>query len=363
MDKFYRNWGGNAGRGANPLARQAAMLVEETRVLASSWLDAHEVVFSPSATIALNVVLTGASLRPGDVVYLTPFEHNSVLRPVEHLRQRMGIEVRLIPFNRQSLQCDLEKTHSLFQVEPPTLLCITQTSNVLGVLLPVDDLIAIAREDNREVITIVDGSQGAGLYPLQMSGIDALIFSGHKSLYGPYGASGIAFGRDWRPEPLIYGGTGTQSESLDMPTSGSSRYEAGSQNILALAGLNAALKWLIKQGCENLSMHIRSLTYELQETLRDIPSINVFAPSDNNSQVGIVSFTVGTVSPQAIEMALGAEGIAVRAGLHCAPWLHHFIATLEQGGTVRASIGYFNSADDVKNLGASLAKIVKNLVN
>ncbi|MBA3871693.1 MAG: aminotransferase class V-fold PLP-dependent enzyme, partial [Anaerolineae bacterium] len=231
MDDFYRNYGGNAGRGANPLARKSGYLVAETRELLKVWLDAPDVVISASSTIALNTVIMGARLRAGDTVYVSPFEHNSILRPLAHLRKTIGIEISILPFDKQTFECNLNKVRQIFKVDPPTMLCISQVSNVFGAILPVDELTKIAKQVSPQCVTLVDGTQAAGLKRLEMSHIDALVFSAHKSFYGPFGVAGIAFGTDWRPLPLIYGGTGTQSESVDMPVDGHARYEAGSHNI------------------------------------------------------------------------------------------------------------------------------------
>ncbi|MDX2076626.1 MAG: aminotransferase class V-fold PLP-dependent enzyme, partial [bacterium] len=190
----------------------------------------------------------------------------------------------------------------------------------------------------------VDGSQMAGLKLMDMNRVDALIFSGHKSLYGPFGVAGIAFGTAWRPLPILYGGTGTQSESLDMPTEGHSRYEAGSHNISAIAGLNASLKWLHETGRDVINTHTDALTNQLVSELQGIAGVRVFVPRQHTS---IVSLTVDGVAPQAVEATLGAQNIALRAGLHCAPWAHEWAGTLRSGGTVRVSVGYFNKKENL----------------
>ncbi len=355
MDSFYRNYGGNAGRGANPLARRAASLVNETRERLKVWLNAPDVVFLPSATVALNTVILGARLRAGDVVYVTPFEHNSVLRPLEHLRKTIGIEVRVLPHDRQTFECKLDEVKALFKVEPPAMLCVTQVSNVFGSVSPVDDLSALAKRIAPTVITLVDGAQSAGLKLLDMSRIDALVFSGHKSLYGPYGIAGIAFGTNWRPQPLLYGGTGTQSESLEMPTDGTSRYEAGSHNISAIAGLHGAIGWLEQTSRDAINTNADNLSAYLCEELSKLPNVQVHVPRNQSS---IVSFTVNGISPQSVETALGAQNIAVRAGLHCAPWAHQWRQTIALGGSVRISTSITNSDKDVSILLDSLKGIL-----
>ncbi|GIK64259.1 MAG: cysteine desulfurase [Chloroflexota bacterium] len=348
MDYFYRNYGGNAGRGANPLARKSAILLEETRNLLINWLDVNDAVFASSATAALNTVIFGARLRSGDIVYLSPFEHNSILRPLEHLRKKIGIELHTLSFNRNTFECNLEEVKAQFQIATPAMICISQVSNVFGFILPVDEILTLARRANPRVVTIVDGSQVGGLKPVNTSLIDAFIFSGHKSLYGPYGVAGIGFSTDWRPEPLIYGGTGTQSESIDMPTDIHSRLEAGSQNIAAIAGLHAALQWLYGIGKETINQHVDNLTIELLNCLPHISSPRIYVPQNLAHHTSIVSFNIEGVAPQVLENALGARNIAVRAGLHCAPWAHRFIGTDKKGGTTRLSIGYFNQIFEIE---------------
>ena len=358
MDAFYRRHGGNAGRGSNPLARKSAALLDETRLLVAQWLDAPDVVFAASATIALNTVILGAGLRAGDIVYATPFEHNSVLRPLEYLRQSRGIDLRVLPFDKLTFACDVDAIEQHFQLDKPALVCLTQVSNVTGYMPPVERIFQAARAANPAVITLVDGAQAAGLIPVDMSLTDALVFSGHKSLYGPYGIAGIAFGSDWRPQPLLYGGTGTVSESIEMPAAGPSRFEAGSHNVSALAGLNAAVKWLNATGRDAVHTKIADLTSRLVRALAALPGVELLLPADMSQHHGVVSFAVDGVAPQALETVLGARDIAVRAGLHCAPWAHEFMGTLARGGTVRVSLGYFNVEDDVETLQRLLRDVV-----
>ncbi len=354
-NNFYAHFGGNAGRGGNPLARASTRMLTETRELLAEWLDApsiDKIIFTASATHALNQAIFGATVRPGDIIYVTPFEHNSVLRPVEHLRQTKGVQVRQIPFVRRTYQCQLDKLAAAFQTEPPTMVCVTQASNACGVMPPVQEIAKLAKRVNPQVIIIVDGSQTAGLYSLDLQSgfIDAFIFSGHKSLYGPYGIAGIVLGSAWRPNPLLFGGTGTFSESIEMPTDLPSAYEAGSHNIWAIAGLHAALEWLQSIGREAIIKHTARLSRQLQINLADLPGVEVHSPPKDVPWCGILSFTIEDMKPQAIESALGAKGIAVRAGLHCAPWAHRWLGTLDAGGTVRVSCGYFSEFEDINSI-------------
>ncbi|MGC8960077.1 MAG: aminotransferase class V-fold PLP-dependent enzyme [Chloroflexia bacterium] len=356
-DAFYRAYGGNAGRGANPLADRCAHLLEETRALLADWLGApapERVILAPSATVALNMALLGADLRPGDAVYVTPFEHNSVLRPVEHLRQSRGVRVEEIPFDRRTWACDLARLTAAFQADPPVLVCVTQASNVCGLMPPVVEIARRAKAANPRAVVVVDGAQTAGLYPLPLGDglIDALVFSGHKSLYGPYGIAGLVLASEWRPAPILFGGTGTFSESVAMPTELPSAYEVGSPNIWAVAGLRAALEWLRETGREAIVAHTLRLARALRERLSALPGVTVYAPPQGTGAAwcGILAFTVEGSPPQALEAALGARGVAVRAGLHCAPWAHRWLGTLAEGGTVRVSVGWFNRAEEIEVL-------------
>ena len=362
-DEFYRRYGGNAGRGANPLARKSAELIAETRAMLADWLGApspERVIFTPSATIALNLAILGTKLRSGDVVYVTPFEHNSVLRPLEHLRQTVGVVVQEMPFDRHTMTCQLDRLTAQFRADPPSLVCMTQASNVCGVMPPVVEIAQLAKEINPAVIVVVDGAQVAGLYPLPLGDglIDTYIFSGHKSLYGPYGVAGLVLTSDWQPAPILFGGTGTFSESVQMPTDLPSAYEPGSHNVWAIAGLKAALEWLRETGREAMVAHTLELAEQLQDELERLPSIRVYAPPKGEPWCGIVSFTVEGVRPQAIEAALGARGIAVRAGLHCAPWAHRWLETMEGGGAVRVSVSSFSFVEDI----AALLKCVSLVI-
>jgi len=354
-DAFYREWGGNAGRGANPLAKRGAQLIAETRAALAEWLGApapERVIFTPSATIALNLVILGAGLGPGDVVYVTPFEHNSVLRPVEHLCRTSGVQVREIPFDRHTYACQLNRLEAMFWAEPPSLVAVTHASNVCGVMPPVVEIARLARESNPNAVVVVDGAQVAGLYPLPLRDglIDAYVFSGHKSLYGPYGVAGFLLVSDRRPEPILFGGTGTVSESTIMPEELPSAYEPGSHNVWAIAGLKAALAWLWETGREAIVAHTLEMAEHLHHELMKQPDVQIYVPPRGASWCGIVSFTVKGVRPQAIEAALGAKGIAVRAGLHCAPWAHRWLGTIVYGGTVRVSVGQFNATDNIIRL-------------
>ncbi|RME80926.1 MAG: aminotransferase class V-fold PLP-dependent enzyme, partial [Caldilineae bacterium] len=163
---------------------------------------------------------------------------------------------------------------------------------------------------------------------------------------------------DWRPQPILFGGTGTVSESVAMPEALPSAYEPGSHNIWAIAGLKAALEWLRETGREAIVAHTTELADRLRDELAALSGVTVHTPPPGTPWCGIVSFTIEGVRSQAIEAALGAQGIAVRAGLHCAPWTHRWLGTLERGGTVRVSVGWFNKQEHIRVLKTANAHIV-----
>jgi len=364
MDEFARSGGANANRGQNPFARKASRLVEETRFKVANWLgldtSSIRITFVPSASIALNQVILGTPLKAGEGVYLSPFEHNSVLRPVEHLRQSIGIVVQEIPFHQTQLTVERDKLWAMWRQLPPQLLILSQASNVCGLILPVEELAALARNINPAVVIIVDGAQAAGLYPLNLNNglIDYLVWSGHKSFYGPFGVAGIAFCSEKRPVPVFFGGTGTFSESLQMPEELPSAYEPGSLNSPAIAGLNAALDWLFATGRDNITNHVSKLMLILQENLASLSGIRLIKVSAER-RVGVLSCNLQGVTPQSLEEYLGNQNISVRAGLHCSPKAHSFLDTIGRGGTVRFSPGFFNTTLEIGEVISTFISLIE----
>ncbi len=230
------------------------------------WTDETETQFRQRLTEVKSRVeeeLYNRSSNPQELVEISLRLPNSDLRPVEHLRQTRSITVREIPVQPGTYAVQFDRLKAQFRAEPPEMVIITQASNVCGFMLPVGEIAQLSRKINPDVTVIVDGAQVAGLYPLDLNDglVDYYIFSGHKSLYGPYGASGFVLCTEKQPQPIILGGTGTQSESLEMPNTLPSAYEAGSQNVWAIAGLSAALDWLKEQGREKIVKHCQLSTF------------------------------------------------------------------------------------------------------
>lgn len=350
LNQAAREAGGNALRGSNPLAVLSTEVIYRARTALSHLFGVSEpdrVVFSPSATIALNQLVLGADLPPNAVVYVSPFEHNSVLRTVEHQRLVRGWRVQQLTFDPLSLEWDDARTAVQFSRLPPDFVVCTQASNVFGVMPNIDGIATMAKRCNPNAIVVVDGAQAAGLYPLDLSTglIDFLVFSGHKSLHGPFGVGGfVVAGSRW-PRPILFGGTGTRSEQMVLSDETASTYEVGSPNVTAVAGLLAAVQWLTPSKRGEIREYVSELTARVESGLGDIPEVTLFRSS--SPKIPVISFDVSHISPQEMEQALGARGFAVRAGLHCAPLAHQLVGTLHRGGTTRVSPGAFNTVDEI----------------
>lgn len=349
MDRVFREYGVNAGRGGYRSARKASEIIAETRQLLANMVnisDVNNIIFTPSATIALNTVIFGLDLKENSNVYFTPFEHNSVLRPLEILKKKKGINLIQIPINKNNLKYDFSKLEEMFKQYKPDLLIVNHVSNVCGLVSPIKQLTNLTHKFSG--LVLVDGSQALGLIPVDLKDIkcDFYVFAGHKNLYGPFGVGGIIINNDIFLEPIILGGTGSNSQELVMPSEYPKRIEAGSPNILSIAGLNAGLKWLKKQ--VNIIRKEKALLNEFLNILKNFPEIKVIGKSEN--MMPIISCVFEGFKPQEMAMVLDQNfDIAVRAGLHCAPLAHKFLGTFPLG-TVRFSFGLFNSKEEILQL-------------
>ncbi|AGB42037.1 cysteine desulfurase family protein [Halobacteroides halobius DSM 5150] len=352
MDKFYREYGVNAGRGSYQVANEASRLIDETREKVASVLNVKqnkEIVFTESATIAINLILKGLDWNKGDVVYYSPFEHNAVLRSLYYLKDKYNLKLRQIPVEEDSLEFKLDKLKQMFIKETPRLVAVSHVSNVCGLIAPVEQIAKLAREYNSSVL--VDGAQGAGLVDVNLEHVDYYVWTGHKTFYGPFGIAGIIMDENAEePATLIHGGTGRASERKNMPQQIPVKYEAGSSNIQAIAGLNTALEWLQEKDIETIFKHEKELTQELIAMLNEFMEIDIFIPDNLENHFNVVSVSVSGYSPHNIGKILDEKfNIAVRTGLHCAPETHEFLGTMPNG-LVRFSIGYFNDKNNINNL-------------
>ena len=360
----------NAGRGGYDLAQQAAELIQDTRQKINVLFEGNaewENIFTSSATFALNQILFGQSWNSGDVIYVSPYEHNSVMRPLYELQKRYDLVIKEMPL-KPDCRIDLEKLEYQFAVENPVGVIITAVSNVTGYILPCEQIAAYAKQ--YEAIVIIDASQAAGLVPISVKKINAdfIVWAGHKTLYASLGVGGY-FARKKALEKLgnyFLGGTGSDSLNLAMPASAVERLEPASHNIVAIAGLHEALMelWEIKgnfqDSVDNLLQKEQELSHYLYQKLSGQKQIKLYpVKRQMEDYVGIVSFAINEYQAEDVGEILNDEfEIAVRTGYHCTPWIHQYLGSLETGGTVRVSLGRFNTKEDVDTLVKAVEEII-----
>lgn len=361
MDKFYRLNGANAGRGRYNLAQSANALIGETRVLVQELLHcpAKQVVFTPTATIALNIIIQGLIFKGAKAIYISPFEHNAVSRTLHHFEEAGTISVHQLTVS-QDFKYDLDRMRYQFESECPDLVIMSHASNVLGLIAPVTEICSLAKKFG--ATTVIDMAQTAGLVDcnLGLNVFDFAVFAGHKTLYGPTGISGFIMEPAIDLPPVLFGGTGFESANQNMPQSLPERYEMGTMNISGIAGLNAALKWGLDQGIETIWQKEQEHRNKLIALLQEYWFIKIVGNYPGCNYVGIVSCLVEGISSDSAGEIFDRCGIAVRTGLQCAPLAHQFIGT-HPAGTIRFSVGYFTSEDDFEELRQALDYIEENL--
>lgn len=358
MDKMNREGAVNAGRGSYKLARDASKLIGETKDLIRRLVhvDASSaVVFSPSVTIAMNQIVNGMQLREQAVVYVSPYEHNAVARSIHELGKKKKLIIREIPLN-SDLEIDLEKMKYDFAIDKPDAVFCTHVSNVTGYILPVKKIFEEAKKYGS--ITVLDVAQSMGLVQIRadLMQVDLIAFAGHKTLYGPFGIGGFINVSGIPLDIFISGGTGSESLNLEMPSGKETRYESASCNIVAVAGLNAALKVIDPDAC---MAHEKELGDYLIKKLSEIRSVKMYVPKDRKSHVGIVSFVVDGYISEDVGMILDEDfDIAVRTGYHCAPFIHKYLKDENTLGTVRVGLGQFSVKEDIDKLAMGLKEII-----
>lgn len=361
MDIFYRECGVNVGRGQHKLAAKAAALVAETRkqLLDLNHCPNKAVVFTPSATEALNLILRSIIRKDKMNIYLSPFEHNAVTRVINHSVQTYALNVLTLAFDKEHFTYDIEKIRYQFADRKPDLVVISHASNVCGVVAPYIEICKLSKPYG--AINVIDMCQTMGLIDTNLSSqnIDYAVFAAHKTLYGSLGLGGFICDANACLEPLLYGGTGTDSANPLLPDKLPERYEVGSPNVSAIAALNASLKWIHSIGIQNIFEREQTHRQRLVALLQRYDNIRIIAPIERDNGVGVVSAVFDAYSSDNIGQVLSERNVAVRAGLHCAPNAHQFLGTFP-AGTVRFSVGYFNTDSDFESLEEALNYINEN---
>lgn len=376
MDSFFRSHGVNPGRSGHLLAVEAEQMIAETRRLLAAFFafrgDPNRVVFTQNATDSLNIALFGL-LDPGDHVVSTRLEHNSVLRPLNHLRREREVEVTLVARDAQGY-VDPEDLRRAIRGNTRAVV-VNHASNVLGSLQDLDAIAAVVAES--DALLIVDTCQSAGVVPIDMdgSGIDVLAFTGHKGLLGPTGIGGLIVRENVDIRPLRVGGTGVDSLLPFQPDEYPHHLEAGTVSVPGIAGLNAAQKWFAGigrgQGGDALS-HAEACRAALEVidaveqahisrldgAFREIGGVDLHGPAGNRPRIAVLSMNIAGMPAEQTGAMLDADHhVCVRSGLHCAPLVHEDQATLGQLGTVRFSPGYFSDDADIEQAIAAVREL------
>lgn len=344
----------NPGRSGHRLSVSGAKIVFDCRqALAKAFgSEPDRVIFTKNCTEALNLAIFGL-IKKGDHVITTVYEHNSVLRPLFHLKNRGDIELDIIEPEQDDDLCQLilDKIN-----ERTKVIVTTAVSNVNGQKLPVDQIGALAKQKN--LIYVVDGAQGGGHVSLNVrrDHISALALAGHKGLYGIMGSGALVLNQGVDVEPLLLGGTGSETFNLSQPLDLPERLEAGTLNLPAIAALNEGVRY-IHSNLDNFQKYLLSSTALLIDGLKTIPQITCYSKPNES---GIVAFSLRRVESTLLSDILSGDfDVAVRGGFHCAPLMHKHLKT-DVDGLVRASLAVQNTSGEIHYLVRSLKKIAEN---
>lgn len=381
MVHFMTEVGANPGRSGHRLSIEAERIVQHAReslALLFNIQDSHRIVFTSNVTESINLVLSGL-LKQGDHVITTGMEHNSVARPLKYLEETGYLSLSIARCDRRGF-LDIDEIPRLIRTNT-ALIVVNHASNVCGTIQDIHSV----KKVSGGIPMLVDAAQTAGSIPIdvQAAGIDFLAFTGHKALMGPQGIGGLYLGGNMALKPLKRGGTGSESENLRQPEFLPDALESGTQNNVGIAGLGAAVDFILSIGVEKIRDHEQSLTKMLLDELHDLQGLTLYGPLQPEHQTATVSLTFDPVIPMetddvlrgcgSINLAWLEDGpalheagdllnthhdIFVRTGLHCAPLAHQTLGTFPDG-TVRLSMGYFNTPEDIQRAADALKSIAR----
>ena len=357
MDRFMREVGASPSRSVHGPGIEASRVVADAREKAARLFgvaDSSRVVFTLNCTEALNLAMRGI-LRNGDHVVTTGMEHNSVMRPLSAMGDERDVQVTKAPADAIGLT-DPDEIRKA--ITPRTaLIAMTHASNVTGTIQPVAEAFTIARDHG--IPLLVDAAQSGGCLPIDLTQtpVDLLAFSGHKGLLGPQGTGGLCIREGLEVAPLKQGGTGSSSQEEKQPGMMPDRHESGTPNTPGLAGLAAAVDFLLSETVMSVRAGICNVGEVLLEGLSAVDGVTVHGPSEMEKNIGTFSFRLAGRDPAEVARTLEERhGIMTRVGLQCAPSAHRSIGTFPDG-TVRASIGHFTTDEEARCLIDALEEI------
>jgi len=360
MDRFARELGANPGRGGHRMAVEAAGAIADVRRALAEFFggrDPLRLIFTLNTTDALNMAMKGV-LRPGDHVVTTDIEHNSISRPLTRLEREGFITLTRVRVSPTGMIEPDDLASAL--ARRTRLVAIGHASNVLGSVQPLRAIGEVARRG--DALLLVDAAQSAGLIPIDVEhdAIDLLAFPGHKSLLGPMGTGGLYVGERVTPWFWREGGTGGDSASPTQPEEFPFRLEAGTPNAVGIAGLGAGLAYVRERGAVRIAEHELGLARRLWERIAADARFRFHGPPPDGSaaRTAVLSLAIEGHPPEQASAILDASfGIAVRAGLHCAPGAHRLVGTFPEG-SVRVSPGPFSTTADMDAVAEALNAIV-----
>ena len=357
LQDYLRRDGASPGRGGHQWAVRVEKTLDDTRSLLARFFgmdDYRRVIFTLNGTDSLNMAIKGV-VRPGDHVVTSLLEHNSVSRPLKQLESDGSITLTQLPFSQEGFVDPDDFRRAL--TSRTRLVVLLHASNVLGTLQPIAEVGRICRR--HEALFLVDAAQTAGIVPIDMQAmqIDLLAFPGHKALFGPPGMGVLLVGQRVQPVPWREGGTGFDSEDPVQPRQLPYLLEGGTPNTLGVAALRAGLRFVTGEGLDRIRGHEQRLLTRLIESLRDNPKIRLYGSLDLSRRVGSLTLNREGYTASEVGMILdNAFEIAVRPGLHCAPYLHRELGTAPEGA-VRISPGYFNTEEEIERCLSALEQL------
>lgn len=354
-----REYGANPGRSGHRMSVRVGEMIFQCRKSLAELYDAEDpanVILTDSCTTALNTVIHGL-LRRGDHAVVSSLEHNAVVRPLEQLSKE-GVSYSVAEVAEGDDEATIRNFRNQFRANTKLVVC-THASNVFGIRLPVERLAALCRLNG--ILFCLDDAQGGGVLPISLknSSIDYLCAAGHKGLYGPMGTGILIINSQTVPDSLTQGGTGSFSAEPLQPSVLPDRFESGTPNVSGIAGLNAGVRFVLNRTPARIDAYEMSLARRLYDRLSKISGVTLYTQRpEAHSHVPVLSFNIDDVDSERVAAILSDRfGIAVRAGLHCAPLAHRSMGTLDTG-TVRVVPCVFNTARQMDIVGAAVNKIV-----
>lgn len=338
--------GANPGRSGHSLSVQAARSVYACRERLARFIgasDARQVIFTPNATVGLNLILLGY-LNAGDHVVTTSMEHNSVTRPLRFLRETRDVRITVVRADDVG-RISAKDVGTAVKADT-RMVVINHASNIVGTIAPIADI----RKAIGEVPLMVDAAQTLGAIPIDVTkeNIDLLAFSGHKGLLGPQGVGGLYLRTGFEVKPLILGGTGSGSESDRQPTTLPDQYESGTPNGPGIAGLAAGLDHLLQLGPDVVRAREAQYRQLLWAGLSEIPRVTLYGPPDPGCAMPVIAMRIDGLSPNEVTQRLDRDhNVLTRSGLQCAPEAHRTLGTFPEG-TVRVSAGIMNTPEELE---------------